>query len=197
MKNRNVLCLVLLAAFAVGILSREIELGPCYLQFLEPCANNSIQFFLFSSDTPNDEPVLLDNISPNLELDGNQTASKTFKMIIHGYGGHLDFSGSKQIRNGNLGKIVSLTIHKHSIASIRLSSNLPFLRHSFSDAYKCKLRVWDSIWLSQKLALRVRVKSTQAENCDHLQAFNFQLAGLLSSRFTVAWSDEKILSIGG
>jgi hypothetical protein len=99
MKNQSKLCLVL-ATFAVGILSREIELGPCYLQFLEPCANNSIQFFLFSSDNPTDEPVLLDNIAPNLGLEFNETTSKKFKMIIHGYGGHLDFSGSRQIRNG-------------------------------------------------------------------------------------------------
>lgn len=92
------LCFVLL--FVVEICAREIELGPCYLQFLEPCANNSIQFFLFSSDKPKAEPILLDNISPSLDLDFNKTSIKNFKMIIHGYGGHLDFSGSKQIRNG-------------------------------------------------------------------------------------------------
>lgn len=101
MKNQKKLCLVLLfVAFTAEILSREIELGPCYLQFLEPCANNTIQFFLFSSDNPSEEPVLLDNISPFLDLDYNETISKNFKMIIHGYGGHLDFNGSKQIRNG-------------------------------------------------------------------------------------------------
>lgn len=86
--------------FLVEIFAREIELGPCYLQFLEPCANNSIQFFLFSSDNPRNKPILLDNISPLLDLDYNETVTKNFKMIIHGYGGHLDFNGSKQIRNG-------------------------------------------------------------------------------------------------
>jgi hypothetical protein len=102
MKNQKKLCLVVLlfVAFTAEILTREIELGPCFLQFLEPCANNSIQFFLFSSDNPRKQPVLLDNISPILGLDFNETFSKNFKMIIHGYGGHLDFNGSKQIRNG-------------------------------------------------------------------------------------------------
>lgn len=101
MENQKKTCFVLLlTALAAEITTREIELGPCFLQFLEPCANNSIQFFLFSSDNPRDTPILLDNISPSLELDFNETVSKNFKMIIHGYGGHLDFNGSKQIRNG-------------------------------------------------------------------------------------------------
>lgn len=82
------------------ILTREFEVGPCFLQYLEPCANNSIQFFLFTSESPEDEPILLDNIAPVLQLEANETESKTFKMIIHGYGGHLDFNGSKQIRKG-------------------------------------------------------------------------------------------------
>lgn len=80
--------------------AREFELGPCYLQFLEPCANNSIQFFLFSSDKSDDEPFLLDNLEPFLPTDYNETITKSYKVIIHGYGGHLDFNGSKQIRNG-------------------------------------------------------------------------------------------------
>ena len=73
----------------------------CFLQYLEPCANNSIQFFLFSSDTPSDAPVLLDNIEPMLPKNfSNSTDQKIYKMIIHGYGGSLDFNGSKLIRNG-------------------------------------------------------------------------------------------------
>lgn len=115
MKNQNKISLLLLATFVADMFSREIELGPCYLQFLEPCANNSIQFFLFSSANPLDTPVLLDNNLPNLNIDFNETSSKSFKMIIHGYGGHLDFSGSKQIRNGILKKYVHLT---NPIASV-------------------------------------------------------------------------------
>lgn len=100
-KNKFLLVLLLTTfKFVSEIFTRELELGPCFLSFLEPCANNSIQFFLFSSERPEDEPVLLDNISPDLELGFNEMTNKTFKMIIHGYGGNLDFNGSKQIRNG-------------------------------------------------------------------------------------------------
>lgn len=101
LENKLLLVLTLvLPKLITEIFSREFELGPCFLQFLEPCANNSIQFFLFTSDRPRNPPVLLDNISPTLRLNSNDTERKNFKMIIHGYGGHLDFNGSKQIRNG-------------------------------------------------------------------------------------------------
>lgn len=88
--------------FINEVFSREFELGPCYLQYSEPCANNSIQFFLFNSGKPEDRPVLLDNIAPDLFLTRNETITKHFKLLIHGYGGHLEFNGSKQIRNGTM-----------------------------------------------------------------------------------------------
>lgn len=97
-KKLFLVLLLVIFKFINEILAREFELGPCYLQYLEPCANNSILFYLFSGERPRDQPILLDNISPLLEL--NETAAKNFKMIIHGYGGHLDFNGSKQIRKG-------------------------------------------------------------------------------------------------
>lgn len=101
--NKVVVGLLLVTFKLIGeIFTRELELGPCFLQYFEPCANNSIQFFMFTSDRPNDKPLLLDNISPELSLDYNETATKSFKMIIHGYGGHLDFNGSKQIRKGEV-----------------------------------------------------------------------------------------------
>ena len=101
--NKVLVGLLLMTFKLIGeILCRELELGPCYLQFLEPCANNSIQFFLFSSDKPYDPPIRLDNILPELQLGANETTTKSFKMIIHGYGGHLDFNGSKQIRKGEV-----------------------------------------------------------------------------------------------
>lgn len=53
-----------------------------------------------SSKNPDEAPVLLDNVAPTLPGDGNSTSSKTYKMIIHGYNGNLDFNGSKMIRNG-------------------------------------------------------------------------------------------------
>lgn len=79
---------------------RQIEVGPCYLSFYEPCANNSIQFLLFNGETPNDKPIILDNLSPILPIADNKTESKQFKIIIHGYGGHVDVHGFKKIRDG-------------------------------------------------------------------------------------------------
>lgn len=99
-KKLFLVLLLVIFKFINEILTREFELGPCYLQYLEPCANNSILFYLFSGERPRDQPILLDNISPMLEFEFNETAAKNFKMIIHGYGGHLDFNGSKQIRKG-------------------------------------------------------------------------------------------------
>ncbi|CRL03996.1 CLUMA_CG017114, isoform A, partial [Clunio marinus] len=102
-KNKIIfVSLLVIFKFIKEIFTKEFELGPCYLSFLEPCANNSIQFFLYSNDTPLNQPILLDNLSPNLELDYNATIKKNFKMIIHGYGGHLDANGFKQIRNAYL-----------------------------------------------------------------------------------------------
>ena len=100
-KHRLVVVIVVIIFKVLFLCGSEIELGPCFLQYLEPCANNSIQFFLFSSDRPGDAPVLLDNIEPMLPKHfNNATDQKIYKMIIHGYGGSLDFNGSKLIRNG-------------------------------------------------------------------------------------------------
>lgn len=92
------------------IISRELELGPCFLQYFERCDNDSIQFFLFSSDRPANPPVQLDNTAP--KLNPSDFVNKSFKMIIHGYGGHLDFNGSKLIRNGKASKLLGLAVTK-------------------------------------------------------------------------------------
>lgn len=135
-ENKFYLVLLLVVIKCVSeILTREFELGPCYLQYLEPCANNSIQFYLFSSKNPRDRPVLLDNLSPVLSLDYNETIAKSYKMIIHGYGGHLDFNGSKQIRKGKSGGKFKSQIHCFTFSH---QPNLPglrnFQRHTFVQA---------------------------------------------------------------
>lgn len=99
-KFRKFILLFIVLLKAQLIKSRELELGPCYLSILEPCANNSIQFYLFDSNNPEDSPILLDNIAPQLPYELNETISWQYKMIIHGYGGHIDVNGSKQIRKG-------------------------------------------------------------------------------------------------
>jgi len=96
----NVLALLIFLKILDKIWSREFEIGPCYLQFLDPCTNDSIKFFLFTSDSTDDKPILLDSFLPMLATGPNKTMETNFKMIIHGYGGHLDANGSKYIRNG-------------------------------------------------------------------------------------------------
>lgn len=110
------LSLVLLK-FISQIISRELELGPCFLQYFERCDNNSIQFFLFSSDRPVNPPVQLDNTAPKLHP--RDFVNKNFKMIIHGYGGHLDFNGSKLIRNGKAHKLHWLAVTKPAAVAKR------------------------------------------------------------------------------
>lgn len=125
LKKHRLVVVILVIIFKVFFLyGSEIELGPCFLQYLEPCANNSIQFFLFSSDRPDDAPVLLDNIEPMLPKNfNNSTDQKIYKMIIHGYGGSLDFNGSKLIRNG-----IELTLFVAKIMYGMCGSSIYFLK---------------------------------------------------------------------
>lgn len=81
---------------------REIELGPCYLSILSPCANNTIQFHLYYRNTSDNSQQhdILDNIAPILPFDSNEISNRKFKLVVHGYGGHTDVSGFKLIRDG-------------------------------------------------------------------------------------------------
>jgi hypothetical protein len=100
-RNFGICSVLLLIVFNVfGINSREFEFGPCFLSVLEPCSNNTIQFYLYTDNET--EPIILDNNSPILPTDYNETTSINYKMIIHGYGGHADVGGFKSIRNGRL-----------------------------------------------------------------------------------------------
>ncbi|CAH1717169.1 unnamed protein product [Chironomus riparius] len=87
-----------------GSFEREIELGPCYLSILSPCANNSIQFHLYYINSSDNSPQhdILDNIAPILPFDKNEISSRKFKLVVHGYGGHTDVSGFKLIRDAYL-----------------------------------------------------------------------------------------------
>lgn len=91
-----VAALVWLAPPAAGI---EFELGGCILQYLEPCSEEVIQYYLFSSRRPNAAPLALDARAPDVpdwvDVRGGET-----KVIVHGYGGHLDFFATKAIRDG-------------------------------------------------------------------------------------------------
>lgn len=80
----------------------EFAWGPCILQYLEPCSENVIQYYLFSSDRPTSAPYLLDSKHPTIPHWINLNSSYKNKLIVHGYGGHLDFYATKAIRDGEL-----------------------------------------------------------------------------------------------
>lgn len=79
-----------------------LELGPCLLQYLEPCTNTTIQFYLFTSDRPRAAPILMNNENP--VMPPNFNATHDLKLIVHGYAGNLDFNATKSIRNAYLAK---------------------------------------------------------------------------------------------
>lgn len=76
----------------------QFELGTCLLQYLEPCSQKFIKFYVFSSEKPDNSPIKInpDNITWPEWID----LRKTNKMIIHGYGGNWDFYATKKIRKG-------------------------------------------------------------------------------------------------
>ncbi|XP_055589568.1 pancreatic lipase-related protein 2-like [Uranotaenia lowii] len=89
-------CVVIL----LGVEAKEFSIGPCNFQYLEPCTTDTIEFYLFTSDNPKEAPILLDNIDPQVPDHINLNYSN--KLIVHGYGGNIDFNATKMIRNAYL-----------------------------------------------------------------------------------------------
>lgn len=88
----------------------KFQWGPCLVHFFEPCSSDMIQFYLFSSDQPaNQLPVVLDHVRPTPPPWMNM--SYPMKVIIHGYGGYVDYNATRMIRTeylkqGNLNVLV-------------------------------------------------------------------------------------------
>lgn len=78
----------------------ELEIGSCLLQYMEPCSEKFIKFFLFSSDDPDSVAIQLNAKKPKVPEWINFDGQMKTKIIIHGYGGNLDFHGTIAIRNG-------------------------------------------------------------------------------------------------
>lgn len=95
----TVICLLLLpTVHHHAVLGGILEFGPCLLQYFEPCTNNTIQFYLFTSRRPSDGPVLMDNERP--VMPPHVDPRHSMKLLVHGYAGNLDFNATKSIRQG-------------------------------------------------------------------------------------------------
>lgn len=91
------------------ILGHKLQWGPCLVHFLEPCSTDNIQFYLFSSDRPTEQlPVVLDAESPQPPAWLNM--SHPMKMIIHGYGGYVDYNATRMIRTAYLDTAQDLNV---------------------------------------------------------------------------------------
>lgn len=101
----TIVATVLIAALVNTLLRVDclkFELGPCFLQYLEPCSEEVIQFYFFSSERPHSAPIALDAHQPELPEWVDLAQGQT-KVIVHGYGGNLDFYATKAIRDGECG----------------------------------------------------------------------------------------------
>ncbi|XP_058120411.1 phospholipase A1-like [Anopheles ziemanni] len=100
------LALLLLVLAAIGIWdsawAHEFSIGPCQFQYMEPCTSKTIAFYIFSSEHPKDGPILLDPIDPHVPA--HISLNRTNKLIVHGYGGSIDFNATKMIRKAYLRK---------------------------------------------------------------------------------------------
>lgn len=95
----TVICLLLLLlSRPAHVLGGILTFGPCLFQYLEPCTNKTIQFYLFTSNRPSDAPVLMDSERP--VMPSNMNPAHSMKLLVHGYAGNLDFNATKSIRQG-------------------------------------------------------------------------------------------------
>lgn len=93
--------LLVVVLFASAGTAIKFEIGPCFLQYLEPCTEDVIQFYLFTSDRPDDGPTVLSVQRPLVPKWIDLSRGST-KLIVHGYGGNLDFYATKAIREGEV-----------------------------------------------------------------------------------------------
>lgn len=81
---------------ALGV---KFEIGSCSVHFSEKCSPDSVEMYLFASERPTETIHLNGN---NLTLPDWVHLNQTNKLLVHGYGGNLEFFATKTIRNGKL-----------------------------------------------------------------------------------------------
>ncbi|XP_055918639.1 uncharacterized protein LOC129950742 [Eupeodes corollae] len=73
----------------------NITLGSCVVQYWEECESEFVKFYVSTSDHPQYEPYLINSsrtLLPQWVNPGNQ-----YKLVIHGYGGGLEYEQTKAI----------------------------------------------------------------------------------------------------
>ncbi|XP_053685899.1 pancreatic lipase-related protein 2-like [Sabethes cyaneus] len=77
--------------------AQQFDIGPCNFYFREPCSPEVIKFFLYTSDYPNEAPILLDTYDPTVPSYVNLTHQT--KLIVPGYAENIYLNETKCIRD--------------------------------------------------------------------------------------------------
>lgn len=76
----------------------NLTVGSCVIQYLEVCASNFVTFHVSTSDYPDREPYIL--TKDNTTLPPWIAPTNDYKLVIHGYGGGIEFKQTKEIQRG-------------------------------------------------------------------------------------------------
>lgn len=77
----------------------NLTVGSCVIQYLEVCASNFVKFYISTSDYPEKEPYVL--TKDNTTLPPWIASNNDYKLVIHGYGGGIEFKQTKEIQKGD------------------------------------------------------------------------------------------------
>lgn len=94
---RKILSFVICVGCVYRVCTVKFDIGSCSVRFSEKCEPDSIDVYLFASDRPNESVHLNGN---DLTLPDWINLDRTNKLLVHGYGGNLEFFATKIIRNG-------------------------------------------------------------------------------------------------
>lgn len=155
--------LIILVIYIQCTLTHKLEWGPCLVHFLEPCRSENIQFYLFSSDRPmNQLPVVLDAESPVPPPWVDM--SYPMKVIIHGYGGYVDYNATRMIRTAYLerneninvlvvdwGKLAKLPCYPSAVINTKQAGEC-------TASFLTALHMRERIRATDKTAIRFQIK---------------------------------------
>lgn len=83
----------------------KLHVGSCRFYFSEKCFKDVIKVYLFSGQRPQ-QRILLN--ADNITIPEFVSLNYTNKLLVHGYGGNVDFFATKSIRNGTIDLLIKL-----------------------------------------------------------------------------------------